>query len=105
MAPGEVAQHPRQVTNPAHRRCTLWSWPARRPIRQRWAWQLSASVDAIESLPQPPAVTPCALVRLPCLRVAISRPTVVGVITDVSRVRGGRQQPHWHVDTVSGRRP
>ena len=30
---------------------------------------------------------------------------VVGVVTDVSRVRGGFTLPRWHVDAVSGRRP
>ena len=30
---------------------------------------------------------------------------MVGVVTDVSRVRGGFTLPRWHVDAVSGRRP
>ena len=41
----------------AHRRCTRCSWPARHPVRQRWARQLSL---------RGPAITPCLLRCLDC---------------------------------------
>jgi hypothetical protein len=61
IAPGELAQLPRQITNPRSSTMHTVVLACETSSLAKRSWQLSASADAIESLPQSPALTPCAL--------------------------------------------